>query len=270
MNELDLVHRGPDGQPATDSHTIAEGTGSQHGSVIRLIRDNVSDFEEFGGVGFEIQPFETAGGRQERTVAVLNREQAMLLMTYMRNNEIVRDFKKRLIREFSELERAAAAPALPDRRALAQMVIEAEDRAEMEKARADQKAAELEQAAPKVEYHDRFLSEDSDVLTMTDWGAQFGMTKNETFALLIDKGIIYRKPVTREYSVKRKYQVDRIEHRTYAPHRRFFDLRPQEKAPRYNNGQLRQTLYVYATKSLELADKVGINTNPTLNIEGAA
>lgn len=99
-----LVNTGQDGQPTTTSQIIAEGTDSRHASVIRLIRDNLVDFEEFGRVGFEIEPFETAGGAQTRTVAILNREQAMLLMTYMRNNNIVRDFKKRLIKAFVELE----------------------------------------------------------------------------------------------------------------------------------------------------------------------
>lgn len=259
MNELNLVHRGPDGEPATDSHIIAEGTGSQHGSVIRLIRDNVSDFEEFGGVGFQIRPFETAGGRQERTVAILNREQAMLLMTYMRNNEIVRDFKKRLIRAFSELERAAAAPALSGKELMAAALIEAQETMHQLESTTQRQAAELEQAAPKVEYHDRFISEDSDVLTIDDWAAQYGIKKGTGLALLRDKKIIYRKAVTREMSKKKGEQVDRMEHRAYAPHFHMFDLRPQLKAPRYNNGQMRQTLYVRVAFSTQLAKESGIN-----------
>lgn len=62
-----------------------------------------------------MRPFETAGGTQNRTFAVLNREHAMLLMTYMRNTLVIRDFKKRLIHAFMELETRAQAPAaLPD------------------------------------------------------------------------------------------------------------------------------------------------------------
>lgn len=99
-----LVNTGQDGQPTTTSQIIAKGTESQHRAVLQLIKQNLTDFEEFGRVAFEMQPFETAGGVQKRTIAVLNREQAMLLMTYMRNNKIVRDFKKRLIKAFVELE----------------------------------------------------------------------------------------------------------------------------------------------------------------------
>lgn len=107
---MNLVKKQND-ELVTTSLIVAEGTESQHASVIRLVRDNIADFEEFGGVGFEIQPFETAGGTQKRSVAILNREHAMLLMTYMRNTKIVRDFKKRLIRAFVELERRAKEPA---------------------------------------------------------------------------------------------------------------------------------------------------------------
>lgn len=263
MSALDLVERTEDGTLATTSLIIADGTGNDHASVLRLIRNNLTDFEDFGRVGFENRPFETAGGTQNRTVAVLNREHAMFAMTLFRNNDIVVDFKKRLIHAFVALEQRAAAPALPDRRSLARMVIEAEDRA-------DAAQRQIEQDAPKVEHYDRFLSADSDVLTLTDWGAQFGMTKNQTFVLLIGKKIIYRKSVTREMSQKKGMQVDRMEHRAYAPFRDLFDLRQQEKAPRYNNGQLRQTLYVYATRSLDLARAAGIDpTQTALTLEGA-
>lgn len=65
-------------EPTTTSLMIAEGTENQHASVLRLVRENLEDFEkfgregfeEFGRVGFEIQTFETAGGPQNRTIAV--------------------------------------------------------------------------------------------------------------------------------------------------------------------------------------------------------
>jgi len=98
------------GVPTTTSMRVANGTQNEHASVLRLIRDNLADFEEFGGVGFEIAPFDTAGGVQKREVAILNEEHATLLLTYMRNNDVVKDFKKRLVREFSALRRATATP----------------------------------------------------------------------------------------------------------------------------------------------------------------
>ena len=87
-------------QVVTTTTAIAEGTEVEHASVIKLVRTYKNDLEEFGRVGFQIQPFETGGGTQTREVAELNEHQATLLLTYMRNSEIVRGFKKRLVSEF--------------------------------------------------------------------------------------------------------------------------------------------------------------------------
>lgn len=103
----DLVRLTADGTAVTTSHDIAVGTENEHASVIKLVRLYLADLEEFGGVGFEIEPFETPGGVQRREIAVLNEEHATLLLTYMRNNVVVRDFKKRLVRQFWELSRRA-------------------------------------------------------------------------------------------------------------------------------------------------------------------
>ncbi|KXP00856.1 Rha family transcriptional regulator [Tsukamurella pseudospumae] len=111
MNELVTLI---DGEAVTTSLAIAEGTDNAHASVIRLVRNNLADLQEFGGVAFEIRPFETAGGVQSREIAVLNEPQSALLITYMRNNDRVRAFKKRLIAAFFELrERLAAGPIMP-------------------------------------------------------------------------------------------------------------------------------------------------------------
>lgn len=108
-----LVSVDDDGVPTTTSAVVAAGTGNQHESVIRLIRDNAADFEEFGRLRFEIGPLQTAGGVQRQTVAVLGEQQATLLMTYLRNSDVVRDFKKRLVHEFYAL-RGAVMPSGPE------------------------------------------------------------------------------------------------------------------------------------------------------------
>lgn len=79
MNELIKIHT--DGQAVTDSLTIAAGAQVEHAAVMKLIRKYLPDFEAFGRVGFEIQPFETAGGTQKREVALLNEDQTTLLFT---------------------------------------------------------------------------------------------------------------------------------------------------------------------------------------------
>lgn len=90
-----------DGVAVTTTLAIAEGTLNDHASVIKLARTYQTDLEEFGPVGFEIHVVaRPQGGGTPGEFAILNEPQATLLLTYMRNSEIVRAFKKKLVREF--------------------------------------------------------------------------------------------------------------------------------------------------------------------------
>ncbi|AVU21143.1 TPA: Rha family transcriptional regulator [Enterobacter roggenkampii] len=96
IKKLDLV---------TNTAAIAEGVGRDHDTIIKLVDRNKSDLEEFGEVGFEIR----AGYNNSKVrVALLNEQQTTLLITYMRNNEVVRAFKKRLVSEFFTMRSALA------------------------------------------------------------------------------------------------------------------------------------------------------------------
>lgn len=80
------------GEARTTSLAIAEGTGSEHASVIKLARTYKSDLEEFGLLGFNIAPRlkgQHGGGNTE--YATLDEPQATLVMTYMKNTPIVRE-----------------------------------------------------------------------------------------------------------------------------------------------------------------------------------
>ena len=99
IKKLDLV---------TNSAVIASGVMKDHKPVIQLIRKYKSDLEEFGRVEFEMRPFQTDGGMQKQEIALLNEQQTTLLITYMRNNEVVREFKKRLVAEFFTMRSALA------------------------------------------------------------------------------------------------------------------------------------------------------------------
>ena len=104
----ELVHASTDGTLTTTSEIIAEGVGIQHKNVLETIRKNQPDFEEFGLLAFETRP-RPAGqhGGGDVTFAVLNREQAMFAMTLFRNNPVVVEFKKNLIKAFVAMERRA-------------------------------------------------------------------------------------------------------------------------------------------------------------------
>ncbi|RVD78191.1 Rha family transcriptional regulator [Pseudomonas koreensis] len=100
-----------DGDAVTTTLAIAEGTLSDHASVIKLVRTYQADLEEFGLLDFKS---ESTGGRPTE-YAFLNEPQSTLLLTYMRNTDIVRAFKKMLVREFWEMvqQRNQRAPSLP-------------------------------------------------------------------------------------------------------------------------------------------------------------
>ena len=97
----DLVFIDPaklDATPITTSEVIAEFAGVKHHAIQQLIAKHQPDFEEFGIIAFEMRKI---GGRgRPETIYRLNEEQATLLMTYLKNTEQVREFKKRLVRAF--------------------------------------------------------------------------------------------------------------------------------------------------------------------------
>lgn len=102
MNDIVFIDPAKlDAVPFTTSEVIAEYAGVKHHAIQQLISKHQPDFEEFGVIAFEMRkpPSGSKGGRPE-TIYRLNEEQATLLMTYLKNTEQVREFKKRLVRAF--------------------------------------------------------------------------------------------------------------------------------------------------------------------------
>jgi phage antirepressor YoqD-like protein len=140
--------------------TIAKHTENEHRSVYRLIKNYESDFTEFGEVRFEI------AGRQ--SIAMLNEDQATLLITFLKNTEKVRSFKIALVKEFKSLKQAVVeTPEQLMARALisAQSVIEAKDK-------------QLEEAKPAIELHESIVNDDH-TLSMRDAGKRLQVKPNK-------------------------------------------------------------------------------------------
>ncbi|MGB3750449.1 MAG: Rha family transcriptional regulator, partial [Arcobacteraceae bacterium] len=83
---------------------IADGTNNKQDNINQLINKHLSDFQEFGEVEVQLSKVQTPGGVQKQKTFMLNEQQATLLMTYLRNSEIVRRFKIRLVKEFYALK----------------------------------------------------------------------------------------------------------------------------------------------------------------------
>lgn len=198
-------------QPVTTTFAIAEGTNNDHASVIKLARTYLVDLEEFGRVGFQIAPFETAGGVQQREIAVLNEQQSTLLMTYMRNNEVVREFKKRLVKEFwamsQKMRQQSQNPANLSRLQLLEMAIQAEQ----ERMLLENKVEEL---SPKADALDRIATHSDGSFCVRDAAKTLQIQEKKFRQLLFAEKWLYRRPMGSELlAYSDKLQSGLMEHK---------------------------------------------------------
>ena len=99
-----------DGQVLTTSETIAAGVNVQHKNLLALVRTYKADFETFGTVAFETRGLN--GTADYAVFALLNEQQATLLVTYCKNTATVRKFKVALVKAFYEMRMQLQTPAL--------------------------------------------------------------------------------------------------------------------------------------------------------------
>ncbi|WP_105179336.1 Rha family transcriptional regulator [Streptococcus suis] len=102
---MNIVYMDGKKEPYTTSEIIAECVEVQHHTITRLIREHKVDFEALGKVGFQIQAMDSG---QHSKNYILNEQQATLLITYLKNTEPVREFKKNLVKAFFELRQEVA------------------------------------------------------------------------------------------------------------------------------------------------------------------
>lgn len=119
---------------------------------------------------------------------------------------------------------------------------------------------QLEAVQPVVEYHDKYVMDNDDMVTVDFFASQYGTTGPTVRQLLMDKGIAVRKVIEERWSSSKQKKVKEYEWRARQGKRTsgWFSLRPHHKVQRYYNGQVRQTLYVKQAYALELAKVLGI------------
>ncbi|WP_235560803.1 phage antirepressor KilAC domain-containing protein [Microbacterium sp. Leaf320] len=185
MTTLDIIQR--DGRFVVTSETVADGSGVQHKNVLELIDANRADFEDFGQVAFETRP---GYNNSQVRVALLNEHQATLLMTFQRNTDQVRAFKKALVRAFFNLGRQAVPQTLPD--ALRAYALEVEQRQALE--------AKVQEDAPKVLFADSVATSDTTILVgdlakiLRGNGIPVGAVR--LFEILRDEGYLIKRKGT--------------------------------------------------------------------------
>ena len=251
--------------PIQDHAGIQAVMGRDLHKILEVGRDYTNWFKQMVGYGFiEGQDFtpdlaKSTGGRP-RIDHIVSLDMAKEISMIQRT-----DKGKQARQYFIECERRAKEPAQLSPEELMARAIKVADSTikELEAKTADQALA-LEAAKPKVEYYDHCVSIESDVMTVKDWGAHFGLTEPQARQKLLDAKMIYRKVQTREWSSRKGDVVDRNEYRAYAAYRNLFDLRAQHNAPRYHNGQVRQTLYVRAGWAITVAKNAGIEVDRSI------
>ncbi|VJQ39736.1 prophage ps3 protein 13 [Streptococcus pneumoniae] len=97
---MELVYMDGKKEPYTLSSIVAECAEIKHRHLKILLNKHREDFESFGKVQFKISPSES--GQNVRDY-ILNEQQATLLITYLRNTEPVKEFKKNLVKAFFEM-----------------------------------------------------------------------------------------------------------------------------------------------------------------------
>jgi phage regulator Rha-like protein len=85
-----------------DTRVLAQHLGSQHESIFKLVTQHQTDFKELGKVRFQIGASPGSRTGQTMKFALLNEDQAYLLLTYSRNTARVRALKIQLVKAFRE------------------------------------------------------------------------------------------------------------------------------------------------------------------------
>jgi len=163
---MNLVTITQNNEAVTTSLAIAEGTEVEHKAVIQLVRNYQSDLEEFGPLTFEMakgKSLPQGGFAKSTEYATLNEDQATLLMTYMRNSEIVRSFKKRLVKDFRAMHTALQrqAPQL-SRLEIAEQLVESIKREEQLLLENKLQQTKIEEDAPKLVTYEKVIASDAE------------------------------------------------------------------------------------------------------------
>lgn len=157
----------------TTSEIIAERAGIEHRAVLQLITNFGDDLSEFGTIAFEMRK---SGGRPTR-FAKLNEQQSTLLLTYLRNTEIVRQFKKDLVKGFYEMAQELQGPQLDELEVAERYVAELRRNREL---------------TPKAEAYDSFIDADG-TYSVGTVAKMLGLSQNKLFHHLRNHGVLIGK-----------------------------------------------------------------------------
>lgn len=257
-----LVERSERGLVVT-SETIAQGAQLQHKNTLELISKHHLSLERFAPVAFETRPLPN-GGNPIR-VALLNEQQATLLMTFMRNTERVIEFKVELVQAFYEMANQLAntvrSPMSED-----DIVAQA---LQITSARVKALESKVQQDAPKVDYVDTFVA-DEDLITIRTLASDLKIGENELRAVLLDRKWIYKQESSRwSETEQRKKPIYRYS--AMADKKNYFHAVLAHDAPRFR-GEVMHSLKLTpegAVAVTRLINQMRRAANSLKDLEGA-
>lgn len=181
-------------QVFTTSEIIAENAEVEHRSVLQLVGKYEGDLNEFGQVAFEMRP---GYNNSQVRIARLNEQQSTLLLTYLRNTETVRAFKKNLVKAFYDMANQLQNAKPQGEELLALAVIEARQVLEAKTKEIEAKTKEIETLTPRAEAWDTFVSATGDysveeaakILSRDD---RINIGRNRLFEFMGEIGWLYR------------------------------------------------------------------------------
>ena len=118
MSNTSLVFLSEDQSfPVTTSEVIATALDKRATDVLELAKKYQGSLSKFGLVPFKTEHVKRGFGNknQKKEIALLNEEQATLLITYMRNSEKVRKFKIALVKAFYQMKQRLMEQTISDR-----------------------------------------------------------------------------------------------------------------------------------------------------------
>lgn len=103
-NQLVFMNEYINAEPYTTSDIISEYANVSHHAVQQLILRHEKDLLEFGSLAFDVRPRPHIKGATLEKTYRLNEQQATLIITYLKNTEPVRNFKKALVHSFYKMK----------------------------------------------------------------------------------------------------------------------------------------------------------------------
>jgi len=193
----DLVNN-VNGELLVSSEVIAENIEYEHKHILELIRKNLKDFQEFGTL-----PFETRKSKGRDTqIALLNENQSTLLITYLRNSELVKRFKINLVKAFSIMKQKLQTSKFDIPQTYSQALLLASKQAQQ----LQEQNIQLEEQKPKVEFYDSVTqSKDTIDIGMVAKVLNKNIGRNQLFKMLRDKGVLMLNNMPKDEYIKRGY-----------------------------------------------------------------